>query len=125
MGRFKCNFQTKVLIPVVGVLVLFFVATMWLLSRRMQAQLRNETSESLTVAQSVFTKSLKLRSQNLQAQINPLVNQPSFMPMFVKEVRLNDEKTLQQYLADILETVSSKPKAALFTTEGGNLLAGA
>lgn len=124
MARFKFNFQTKILIPVVGVLVLFFVATMWLLSLRMQKQLRNQTSESLTVAQAVFTKSLELRSQNLQAQINPLVNQPSFMPMFMKVVQLNDEKTLQQYLAEMLETVTSKPKAALFTGEGGNLLAG-
>lgn len=124
MPRLKFNFQTKVLIPVVGVLVLFFIVTMWLLSLRMQNQLRNEASESLTVAQAVFTKSLEIRAQNLEAQINPLVNQPRFMPMFLQVVQLNDEKTLEQYLAEMLETVSSNPKAALFTTGDGKLLAG-
>jgi two-component system, NtrC family, sensor kinase len=123
MSRLKFNFQAKVLIPVAGVLVLFFVATMWLLSLRMQNQLRSEATESLMTAQEVFRKSLSIRAQNLEAQINPLCNQPNFMPMFKKVVQLNDEKTLQDYLRDMLDSVTSDAKAALFTTGDGKLFA--
>src|SRR4051795_11202341 len=116
MSRIQFNFQTKVLVPVVGVLVLFFVATMWLLSLRIQTQLRSEAGESLMTAREVFKNSLSIRAQNLEAQINPLCNQPSFMPMFMHVVELKDERTLQDYLAAMLQTVTSDAKAALFTT---------
>ncbi len=119
MSRFKLNFQAKVLIPVVGVLVLFFVATMWLLNLRIESQLRNEASESLMRAHAVFQKSLQLRAQNLQAQFSPVCNQASFISVVTK----TDAQTLQDYLRQMLETVTSDAEAAMFSAEDGKLVA--
>src|SRR5690242_11326883 len=101
MPRLKFNFQTKILIPVMGVLVLFFVVTMCLLNWRIKSQLRSEAGESLTIAQAVFKNSLQLRAQNLQAEFMPVCNQSSFISVVVK----NDPETLQFSLKQMLETI--------------------
>src|SRR3954464_14959717 len=98
MFRLKFNFQAKVLIPVVSVLVLFFVGTMVLLNERIHSQLRNEATESLMTAQTVFRNSLQLRAQKLQAEFTPVVSQTAFISTVMK----TDEKTLQLYLKDML-----------------------
>ena len=40
----KLNFQSKVLIPVVTVLVVFVAATLWLFSSRIEQQLRRDAA---------------------------------------------------------------------------------
>jgi two-component system NtrC family sensor kinase len=117
--RFKLNFQAKVLIPVVGVLVLFVVATMWLLNVRIQNQLRDEAGEALMLDKSVFTKSLQLRSQTLQSEFSAICNEPGYMAV----MKTHHDATINSYLESTIQRVASDAEVAFVSGEDGRLMA--
>jgi sensor domain CHASE-containing protein len=72
------TFQAKVLIPIVTLLILLFSLTMWLVNRRLAAQLQEDARQTLTAVETVFRNSLDIRARNLVLRWENIVNEPRF-----------------------------------------------
>ena len=50
------NFRTKVIVPVVGVMVLLMATTMWLINQRVTRQVQADAAEQLNTADAVLSR---------------------------------------------------------------------
>ncbi|MBI5774346.1 MAG: response regulator [Verrucomicrobia bacterium] len=116
----KINFQTKVLVPVVGFLVLLPAVTVWLVNRHLTRQAEEQTRETLVTAEAVFRSSLELRARNLLARYRSLVNEPRFKAV----ARLADRATMQARIEEMMEETGREADVILFLTAQDELLAG-
>ncbi len=71
----RLSFQTKVLIPVVGIMVLLVVLPTWLVNRRMSRQFRTAVAENLATADTAFRDlpTTQARSLLLNSYERPLL----------------------------------------------------
>jgi len=61
----KLRFQSKVLIPVVVIIITLTVATILVVNERIARQLETQVSESLRTSETVFRKTQEIRAKNL------------------------------------------------------------
>lgn len=125
----KLKFQAKVLVPVVTVMSLFLMGTMWLAHNRIEDQLQRETAALLSSAQTQFTNSLQTYSDNLIRQLRPIPDDPSFFAIADKFQNPSDDqnsaaKTMQGALADLLDKQSPETAIIIFAGPNGDALAG-
>jgi len=78
----KVSISTKVLVPVVSIMVLFLVLTVWSLNRRITKQFQAEAARSLETADSVFHSSENLHAKNLLLRFSNLPNDPRYKAAF-------------------------------------------
>jgi len=121
MGKLKTaimlSFRTKVLVPVVAIMVLLIAMSNWLVSRRVTAQLRAGASETLSRDEAMFKNLYRVRRTELEMRYRGLVNEASLKSI----VRLADKNTtrgylhgyIRQNLADVI--MLSTPNAAPVT----------
>ena len=81
-GLKAARFHTKVLVPVIAVMVLLVAVTMYLVNHRLTSQLHDEADKALATAEAVFRNSQKVRQQNLQFQLKNIPNAPHFRATF-------------------------------------------
>jgi signal transduction histidine kinase len=125
----KWKFQAKVLIPVVTVMALFLMGTMWMVNNRIEDQLQNETTALLASAQTQFTNAFQTYSQSLLSQFRPIPDLPGFFSIAAKFQNPTDDKkvaaeTMRHALADILDTQGRETSVLVFADPAGYLLAG-
>jgi len=84
------GFQAKVLVPVVTVMVLLMAVTMWLVNRRVSAQLESEALQQLQSANNIFKLLQDRRAENLRSHYRPIMKDTRYMP-FIKMAE--DEST--------------------------------
>lgn len=92
------GFQAKVLIPVVGIMVLLVAVTMWVVNRRISAQLQREAAQSLVTAEAVFKNTLAIRTKNLLLRFRNLPNEPRYLAA----LQTAEPKTIQHFLEELL-----------------------
>lgn len=117
----RLTFQTKVLLPVLAFLILLPVFTLWIVNRQMTRQVFDEARQRLDTAEGVFNKSLELRSDNLLSRYKNVVNEPRFKAV----AKLADSPTMTVYLNELLNEIGDDAEVMLFTTQAGDMLAGA
>jgi len=97
--RFKdFNFQTKVLLAVVGVMILLVAAAIFMVNHRLNQQLQIDTQQALTTAEAVFNNSQKIRAKNLLLRFRNIAHEPQYRAA----CQTQDPKTLQQLLTKLL-----------------------
>jgi len=106
-NRPKLKFQAKVLIPVVTVMALFLLGTMWIVNNRIEEQLQNRTAALLSTAENQFTNALRTHDASLIQQFEPIPNQSQFYSVADKfRGDADDQKaaaiTMNQSLSDAL-----------------------
>jgi len=83
IARLKAaRFQTKVLVPVVLVMVSLVAVTMYVVSRRLTAQFHNEAKQALQTADAVFRNSQKSRQRTLQKELRNIPLAPQYIATF-------------------------------------------
>ena len=97
--RFRPGFQTKVLVPVVGIMALLVVLPSWFLSRRMEAQLEVSAAENLATSDAIFRKLRPIQAKNLLLRYRNSANDPRFKAA----AKLGDVPTLRFQLKELLE----------------------
>jgi len=82
MGKLKraflLSFRTKVIVPVVGVMVLLMATSMWLINERVTRQLQADAGEQLATAQAVLTHIQQMRMDNLLSSFRKADAEPLF-----------------------------------------------
>ena len=74
----RFSFQTKVLVPVLTVLVLLPAITLWVVTRSMTNQVKLEARQSLVTAETFFQQLLELRARDLLLRFRNAVNESSY-----------------------------------------------
>jgi signal transduction histidine kinase/ActR/RegA family two-component response regulator len=108
------SFRAKVLVPVVTVMVLLVAISMWLINRRITAQLQADAAQQVAVAEAAFRNSRELRASNLLRSYRNMVNEPRVKAVAGKP----HPKTLSITLKDLIaEDVADVVIAATETGE--------
>jgi two-component system, NtrC family, sensor kinase len=126
--RPNLKFQAKVLIPVVAVMGLFLVATMWVANGLIQRQLRNENRSLLLNTETLFSNAFLRQVDYLIQQFSPIPDQGNFSAI---AARLNRDptdttgtNTMMERFGEILRSTPVKETdVILFTDPAGQLLA--
>jgi two-component system NtrC family sensor kinase len=77
-ARLKLSFSTKVLVPVVTIMVLLLAITVWTVNHRLTQQFQVEASRSLQRADVEFRNAQKGRTKNLVQRLRNLRNEPRY-----------------------------------------------
>src|SRR3982750_4527880 len=93
----KLSFSTKVIVPVVGIMVLLLMMTVWLVNRRLTQQFQSEAVISLATANLRLEKSQEIRRNELLLRYRNLPREPRYKATFQAE----DRKTVKDQLADL------------------------
>ncbi|MDB6020904.1 MAG: hypothetical protein JWQ04_761, partial [Pedosphaera sp.] len=72
----RVSFQVKVLVPVLAVLVLLMVATIWLVNRRIKDQLHENAAAQLDTAAKIFQKIQAIQANKMFSEFRNAVNEP-------------------------------------------------
>jgi two-component system, NtrC family, sensor kinase len=125
----KLKFQAKVLIPVVTVMVLFLLGTMWLVNTRIKEQLQDETKALLSTAENQFANALSTHAESLIRQFATIPSQSAFFSVADKfRGDENDQKvaaiTMNQMLSEDIG-LSGETSVLAFANGAGQIRAGA
>jgi len=113
----RLSFQAKVLLPVVGIMVLLVISTIFLVNQRITKEFQTEAAQKLAAAEAVFKNSQKIRAKNLLRSYRTAANDPRFKAVAQKA----DPKTLRFMLTELLEELGGE--MLFFTTERGQRVA--
>ena len=82
MGKLKrailLNFRTKVIVPVLGVMVLLMATTMWLINNRVTRQVQADAAEQLHTADAVLSRVQQMRLDGLLTSYRKVESEPLF-----------------------------------------------
>src|SRR5258707_2809903 len=81
-NRLQLSFRTKVLLPVVTIMVLLLALTAWVVNRRLTQQFQIEAARNLATADGEFQKSQKNRTKALVQRFRNLRNEPPYKAIF-------------------------------------------
>ncbi len=114
----KANFRTKVLVPVILVMVLLVAVTVYVLNRRIMRQFQTEAQNTLTTADTVFRNLQGIHGDDLLLRFNGLVNEPLYVAAF----STGDPATLHDPLQRLLEA-EQDVDIVFYTTDASKVLA--
>jgi signal transduction histidine kinase len=118
------KFQTKVLIPVVAVMVLFLAGTMWMVNRRIETQLQFENQAALRNTESLFGTNFARRAESLVLQFNAITDHRELVALAYKFKR-DDPETARQTMQEYLDQPQFREASVLlYTGSAGQWLAG-
>ena len=76
--KLQVSFSTKVLVPVVSLMVLLLAITVWMVNRRLTLQFEVEAARNLATADGEFQNAQKSRTKNLVQRFRNLRNEPRY-----------------------------------------------
>ncbi len=121
MGKLKrailLSFRTKLIVPVVVLMVLLMAISMWLVNRRVTDQLQGDVAQQLGTAEAVLKRTQARRANDLLLRYRNVANEPRFKTV----ASLSDENkiTFRALLDDLIQE-SVADVIALATDEGKN-----
>jgi signal transduction histidine kinase len=115
----RVSFSTKVLLPVVTVMILLMAVNAWMVNRRLTRQFETEAANNLSTADGVFRNSLKIHRGDLLVRFRNLPNEPRYRATF----QSGHLPTLKAQIKDI--PADQSVDVVLFTSQNGELLASA
>src|ERR1700674_5749624 len=114
-ARLRISFSTKVLVPVVTIMVLLLALMVWTLNPRITQQFQNEGERSRAPADAVFRSSRKMRQQDLLMRYHSLPNEPRFKAIFQKgdapTIKLALQELLAEQSVDVIVYTMGKPES--------------
>ncbi|MBL9210106.1 MAG: PAS domain S-box protein [Opitutaceae bacterium] len=117
----RLGFQTKVLVPVVALLILLPALTLWIVDRHIGRQMEEEASTTLSTAEAVFRQSLAIRHRSLVSRFRNAVNEPRFRAV----AGLGDVKTMSAFLSEALAEFGEETEFVTFSDAAGEAAGGA
>jgi len=81
-ARLEMSFSTKVLVPVLTIMVLLLALTVWIVNRRITRQYQTSAIDSLKTADRVFSRFRKIRRQELLFRYRNLPSEPRYKAVF-------------------------------------------
>ncbi len=124
----RVSFQTKVLAPVLTVLVLLPAITVFLVDRHIKQQVQEEAQQTLATAKAVFRRALENQSRDLVARFRAAVNEGSYQTialLFAEQVSTKDaeaaKQTIQKFLRERLSEYGPENEVMTLTSakDGG------
>jgi signal transduction histidine kinase len=115
----KPNFRTKVLAPVIIVMILLVAATVFVVNNRIRGQFETEARQTLTTADTVFQNLQSIRSDDLETRFGGLVNEPLYLAAF----QTADPATLHSQLPTLLAAEKDVAIVFYIPTNSWNILA--
>lgn len=94
----RISFQSKVLLPVIALLVALPVFTVWTVDHHISQQSLKASRQTLSTANAVFRNSVEIRESNLISRFRNVVNEPRFKAT----AQLDDNLTMKGFLKDAL-----------------------
>jgi signal transduction histidine kinase/CheY-like chemotaxis protein len=116
-SRINLHFSTKVLVPIVLIMVLLVAITAWTINHRLTQRFQAEAAQRLATADAVFRNSLKIHTKNLLTRFRNLPNEPRYRAAFLNA----DLPTLKAEVRDLPR--DQDVDVVLFTSARGELLA--
>src|SRR5688572_24318376 len=108
----RITFQTKVLVPVLSILVLLMTLTTWIIDGRINQQFETDAQERLATANRVFQRVREMHEESLLSRYRNIPNEPR-----VKAVTSRtDRATLQDFCNKLLEELDPLGTAAVVFT---------
>jgi two-component system NtrC family sensor kinase len=95
----RLNFRTKVLAPVIAVMVVLVAVTVYLVNRRLMLQFQIAAQSTLTTADTVFENLQTIHSEDLLMRFHGLVNEPLYVAAFPTADPATLRDPLQKLLA--------------------------
>jgi two-component system NtrC family sensor kinase len=118
MGKLKrailLNFRTKVIVPVVGVMIVLMATSMWLINQRITRQVQADASEQLAKADAVLNHIQQMRMDALLATYRKVESEPMFKSLAVLfdpnqgEFSEESQKTLRNTLGTLVREKFAK-----------------
>ena len=97
MGKLRAaillSFRSKLLIPVLLIMVALVAVVTWLVSSRVTAQVETDAQRALATADAVFKESQRIRTRNLLLRFRSLKNEPRYKAAF----QTRDPDTIKAY----------------------------
>jgi signal transduction histidine kinase len=97
-AKLDVSFSTKVLVPVVTVMVLLLGATVWLLNSRVSNQFETEARRRLAMAENFVRRSGESHTKNLLLRYGSLPNEPRYKAQLTQ----GDQPTLKSWLEELI-----------------------
>lgn len=119
--QLRWSFPAKVLAPVLVFLVLIPCATLWIVSRHSDEQMRTEARHTLATADAVLRHSLQLRARHLVSRFRSTVNEPRFRAV----AQLGDSAAMTDFLRSSLGEFGEETEVAVFSTASDRVRGGA
>jgi signal transduction histidine kinase/ActR/RegA family two-component response regulator len=122
MGKLRAlhlSLSTKVLVPVLSIMVLMLAVTAWTVNQRITRQFETEAARSLATADAVFRNSQKTHTRNVLLRYRNLNKEPRYKAAF----QSGDLPTLRAQIRDLPE--DQGVDVALFSSTNGEVLAAA
>ncbi len=119
--RLRFGFQTKVLVPVLALLVLLPALTLWIVDRHISDQMEEEASSTLSTAEAVFRQSLAIRQRSLVSRFRNAVHEPRFRAV----AGLGDVKTMSAFLGEALAEFGEETEFLAYADAAGEFAGGA
>jgi signal transduction histidine kinase/ActR/RegA family two-component response regulator len=117
----RASLQTKVMVPVLAVLVLLPLLSLVIVDHWLREQMQRDANLALATAQQSFVQALQGRAEELATRFRS----GRFDYRFMQVVRLGDAATMRAFLADLLEEFHDDTEIALFFGADERLLAAA
>ncbi|HXC35653.1 MAG TPA: ATP-binding protein [Candidatus Acidoferrales bacterium] len=114
----RLNFRTKVLVPVIAVMVVLVAVTVYLVNRRLMLQFQTAAQNTLSTADTVFQNLQSIHSDDLLTRFHGLVNEPLYVAVFPTA----DPATLHDPLQKLLDA-EQDVAIVLYSTNAANVLA--
>ncbi len=114
----RLKFRTKVLAPVIAVMVLLVAVTVYVVNRRLMLQFQTVAQNTLTTADTVFNNLQAIHSEDLLVRFHGLVNEPLYVAAFPTA----DPATLRDPLQNLLGA-EQDVAIVFYATNASNILA--
>jgi two-component system, NtrC family, sensor kinase len=114
----RFNFRTKVLVPVIAVMILLVAVMVYVVNRRLMLQFQATAQNTLTTADTDFQNLQAIHSQDLLLRFHGLVNQPLYVAVFPTA----DPATLREPLQNLLDA-EQDVAIVFYATNVSNVLA--
>jgi len=122
MGKLRAalllSFRSKLLIPVLAIMLALVVAITWLVTNRVTAQVEADATRTLGTADAVFKESQRIRTKNLVLRFRSLQSEPRYRAAF----QTRDPETARQFFLQEVSLQQGVDVITLTMVEG-NILA--
>src|SRR5438874_10817628 len=118
-GKIQITFSTKVIVPVVTIMVLLLAVTVWLVDGRLTEQFGADAARNLMHADAEFKNFQRLYTRNLIQRFRNLRNEPRYRAA----IQSGDRPTLMHLILDLPD--DQGVDIALFSSGKSEVLASA
>ena len=118
-SRFHISFSTKVIVPMVTIMVLLLAVTVWMVNRRLTEQFEADAADNLARAESEFKVFQRNSNRNLIQRFRSLRNEPRYRAV----IQSGHLPTFLHYVQELPD--DQGVDIALFTSSRGEVLTSA